>query len=69
MMDKFTQFINDKFQYSQSVAMEILVQSGLKEQLFELAKVRNNNFVQFIQLLCIFFVLRLIVNYPRYWSV
>ncbi|XP_064397834.1 uncharacterized protein LOC135344542 isoform X2 [Halichondria panicea] len=38
MMDKFTQFINDKFQYSQSVAMEILVQSGLKEQLFELAK-------------------------------
>ncbi len=41
MMDKFTQFINDKFQYSQSVAMEILVQSGLKEQLFELAKVRE----------------------------
>ncbi len=39
MMDKFTQFINDKFQYSQSIAMEILVQSGLKEQLFELAKV------------------------------
>lgn len=42
MMDKFTQFINDKFQYNQSIAMEILVQSGLKEQLFELAKVNSS---------------------------
>ena len=41
MLDKFTQFINDKFQYNQMVAMEILVQCGLKEQLFELAKVRT----------------------------
>jgi len=40
-MDKFTQFINDKFQYDQKNAMEILVRCGLKEQLFELAKVRN----------------------------
>ena len=34
-----SQFINDKFLYNQSVAMEMLVRTGLKEQLFELAKV------------------------------
>ena len=35
----FSQFITDKFLYDQSVAMETLLKCGLKEQLFELAKV------------------------------
>jgi len=35
----YSQFINDKFLYDHSVAMEMLVQCGLKEQLLELAKV------------------------------
>ena len=34
-----SQFITDKFLYDQSVAMESLLDCGLKEQLFELAKV------------------------------
>lgn len=34
-----SQFINDKFLYNHTLAMEMLVQSGLKEQLLELAKV------------------------------
>ena len=39
MMDKFTQFLGDKFLYDQVQAMELLVVAGLKEQLFDLAKV------------------------------
>ena len=39
MTDKFSQFLSEKFLYDQSVAMELLVQCGLKEQLFDLAKV------------------------------
>ena len=35
----YSQFITDKFLYDQSVAMEGLLDCGLKEQLFELAKV------------------------------
>lgn len=35
-----SQFITDKFLYDQSVAMESLLECGLKEQLFELAKVK-----------------------------
>ena len=34
-----SQFITDKFLYDQSFAMETLLECGLKEQLFELAKV------------------------------
>ena len=34
-----SQFITDKFLYDQSAAMESLLKCGLKEQLFELAKV------------------------------
>ncbi|CAI8053290.1 Ultraviolet-B receptor UVR8 [Geodia barretti] len=41
MLDKFSQFITDKFLYDQSVAMEGLLDCGLKEQLFELAKAHN----------------------------
>ena len=41
MMDKFSQFLSEKFLYDQSVAMELLVQCGLKEQLFDLAKVKH----------------------------
>ncbi len=35
----FSQFINDKFQYNHQVAMEMLIKCGLKDQVFELAKV------------------------------
>ena len=38
-MFSYSQFITDKFLYDQSVAMESLLKCGLKEQLFELAKV------------------------------
>ena len=38
MTDKFSQFLSEKFLYDQSVAMDLLVQCGLKEQLFDLAK-------------------------------
>lgn len=41
MMDKFSQFLSEKFLYDQSIAMDLLVQCGLKEQLFDLAKVRT----------------------------
>lgn len=34
----FSQFITDKFLYDQPEAMHLLIQCGLKEQLFELAK-------------------------------
>ena len=37
-----TQFINDKFLYDHMVAMETLIQCGMKEQLIELAKVSQN---------------------------
>ena len=36
-------FINDKFLYNHALAMEMLVQSGLKEQLLELAKVLTDS--------------------------
>lgn len=39
MMDKFSQFLSEKFLYDQEAAMKLLVQCGLKEQLFDLAKV------------------------------
>ena len=39
MMDKFSQFLSEKFLYDQTVAMELLIHCGLKEQLFDLAKV------------------------------
>ena len=39
MMDKFTQFLSEKFLYDQTLAMDMLIQAGLKEQLFDLAKV------------------------------
>ena len=41
MMDKFSQFLSEKFLYDQSIAMDLLVQCGLKEQLFDLAKVHT----------------------------
>ena len=41
MMDKFSQFLSEKFLYDQSIAMDLLVQCGLKEQLFDLAKVSS----------------------------
>ena len=34
----YSQFITDKFLYDQPEAMHLLIQCGLKEQLFELAK-------------------------------
>ncbi len=43
MTDKFSQFLSEKFLYDQSVAIELLVQCGLKEQLFDLAKVSSFN--------------------------
>jgi len=39
MMDKFTQFLSEKFLYDQTLAMDLLIETGLKEQLFDLAKV------------------------------
>ena len=36
-----SQFINDKFLYDHSVAMKMLIKSGMKAQLFELAQVGN----------------------------
>ncbi len=39
MMDKFTQFLSEKFLYDQTLAIDMLIQAGLKEQLFDLAKV------------------------------
>ena len=39
MMDKFSQFLSEKFLYDQTVAMEMLIQCGMKEHLFDLAKV------------------------------
>lgn len=38
-----SQFINDKFLYNHGLAMEMLVQCGLKEQLLELAKVLTDS--------------------------
>lgn len=38
-----SQFINDKFLYNHELAMEMLVQCGLKEQLLELAKVLTDS--------------------------
>ena len=39
MVDKFTQFLSEKFLYDQTQAMDLLIVSGLKEQLFDMAKV------------------------------
>lgn len=38
MSDKFIQFIRDQFLYNQTVALELLISCGLKEQVLELAK-------------------------------
>ena len=35
-----SQFVRDQFLYNQTVAMELLISCGLKEQLLELAKVQ-----------------------------
>ena len=43
-----SQFITDKFLYDQSVAMDSLLECGLKEQLFELAKVKDQRMYMYM---------------------
>ena len=42
MVDKFTQFLSEKFLYDQTQAMNLLIEAGLKGQLFDLAKVSTD---------------------------